>query len=138
MRMKGSGYKHNVHKCVLQTLKVCVCVCFGQNALKCLSILLCASVCLEHTAWVFIPIHSRSGRRIIQNDRKIICRSQSPRRIHIYLEGWYIIRGSTVSFVGHLSSSSKDRHNPSMAHLSTQTLYKHIPNCWSKSNQEDG
>ncbi|KAJ0433870.1 hypothetical protein HanIR_Chr17g0875011 [Helianthus annuus] len=56
MRMKGSGYKLNVHKCVLQTLKVCVCV-SAECSQESLYLLVCiySQVYLtQHTAWVFI------------------------------------------------------------------------------------
>ncbi|MFS7901416.1 hypothetical protein Hanom_Chr00s209971g01840291 [Helianthus anomalus] len=99
---------------------------------------MCLLVCPKHTACVFIHKHSRSGRRIRQNDRKIICRTVGYRRIHVYLEGWYILRGSEVSFVDIFRAHRRIDIILRWLHLSTQTLYKHISNCLTKSNQEDG
>ena len=135
---------------------MCVCVCVWIECSHTLS--MCASIsqasqvsCLvlsnltQHTTWVFIPTHSRSGQRIRQTVRRTICRLQLPRRIYIYLEGWYILRGSTISFVDIFRAyrriyiilrwpTFRLRHFTNIF----QTLYKHISNCWAKSNQEDG
>ena len=73
------------------TCKLSKCVCeFGQNALNFLSI---SRMCkwqnslTQHTAWVYIPIHSRSARRIRLMVRRIIFRIQCFRKIRKDLEG---------------------------------------------------
>ncbi|KAJ0507505.1 putative ribulose-bisphosphate carboxylase [Helianthus annuus] len=62
---EGSGYKHNVHKCVLQTLKECVCV-FRTECSQSVSLSFCVhlSHCLTHCMGIYTPSHSRSDRRI--------------------------------------------------------------------------
>ncbi|KAJ0843182.1 hypothetical protein HanRHA438_Chr15g0688561 [Helianthus annuus] len=69
------------------------------------------------------------------DDRRIIYRCQSHRRIHTYFEGLYILRSPTVSFVTYLSRSSKDRSNPSMDQSSTQNIRQPFNNCLAKSNR---
>ncbi|KAJ0857293.1 hypothetical protein HanRHA438_Chr13g0588391 [Helianthus annuus] len=67
-----------------------------------------------------IYTHNRyTGRRIRMSGRKIIYLPETHRRIHIYLEGWYILRGPTASIESYLSSSSKDINNPSMTSFDT-------------------
>ncbi|MFS8015435.1 hypothetical protein Hanom_Chr15g01356381 [Helianthus anomalus] len=86
--------------CKLSSVCVCVLIECSQTLSMCASISQVSQVTQTHTLHGYLYTqHNMSDRRIKQSDRKIICRLQLPRRIYIYLEGWYILRGSTISFV---------------------------------------
>ena len=109
---------------------MCVCVCW-QKALNLSGVWICLSVCLTHTLHGYIYTqHLMSGPKDPIDDRRIIYRWQSVRRISKYFEGFHILRSSTVALVTYLSMSSKDRYYPSMNYPTTQNIFNQYSNCW--------
>ncbi|MFS8011201.1 hypothetical protein Hanom_Chr14g01306141 [Helianthus anomalus] len=89
---------------------LCVCVCFDRMlspiSLSVFRVCLSLHTTSTHTAWVYIypalVVWSKDhlfDRRVRKTVRKIIYRTKTHRRIHIYLEGWYILRGPLVYFI---------------------------------------
>ncbi|KAM0031075.1 hypothetical protein Hdeb2414_s0017g00504381 [Helianthus debilis subsp. tardiflorus] len=122
MRMKGSGYKHNVYNQFVNSQSVCVCVCVFSA--ECPLSLECASL-FHNTRQGYIYTHTQQvlskdpidGPKDHLSMTKCSKDQQGPRRM--------ILRG--LAFEAYLSSTSKDQQYPSRLSFDTD---KHITTYW--------